>query len=93
MFSKYSQLQVNHLYFDSKKALKRVNTLWCYQNIAPQTKLQKHAYIQNSLLFPGEMNSGGSKTLTTYIIFHKNDNIVCEIPCTLLCYDLKILSP
>ncbi len=35
-------------------------------------KLKKHTNKYNSLQFPAEMNTTGSKTLTVYIPFHTN---------------------
>ncbi len=51
-------------------------------------------YADSSLQFPDEMNTGGSKTPTTFIPFHTNDDFRGRLlinnelnPCTILCHD------
>lgn len=41
-------------------------------------KLQKHTNSHNSLQFPIETNTNGSKTPTTFIYFHTNYDYVAD---------------
>ncbi len=56
-------------------------------------KLKKRTYMYDSLQFPVEINTRGSKTLTTFIPFHtKYDlqeqfGLFLTVTCRMVCYD------
>ncbi len=56
-------------------------------------KLKKRTYMYDSLQFPVEMNTRGSKTLTAFIPFHTKYDLqehfdyFLTVTCRMVCYD------